>query len=108
MVEFVGLGGTSDNHRPAGLHAGKYTGASRRETLLERVTEGVDLAEQSEDLVFGCNKAADDDVLRNAKLARLEVKLLLDLVDALDERSDIDGQRLEPAALQDGAYVEQC
>ena len=99
MVEFVRLGRAGDDDGPAGLHAGENAAAPRGKAFLERIAEGVDLAEQAEHLVVGRDIAADDDVVGDAEFGGARVKIFLDLVDAADERSDIDEQRLQPALL---------
>src|ERR1700722_14137819 len=60
VIELARPGRTGDDHGPPGLHAGENTGAPRRDALFERVTERVDLVEQSEHLVIGGDVAADD------------------------------------------------
>ena len=57
--------------------------------------------------MIGCDKAADDDIVGEVELGGAGVKFFLDLVDAADERADIDDQRLQPALLQDRADLEQ-
>ena len=62
MIELVRFGRTGDDNGLARLHAGENAGAPRREALLERVTECVDLVEQPEQLVVGRDVTADDDI----------------------------------------------
>jgi len=51
MAELVGLGRAGDDDGPAGLHAGENAGTARGEAFIERITEGVDRAEQAEHLM---------------------------------------------------------
>jgi hypothetical protein len=57
--------------------------------------------------MVGRHVAADDDIVDDAEFGGVSVKFVLDIVDAADELSDIDDQRLQPALSEDRADLEQ-
>src|SRR5581483_10945345 len=107
MIELIRMSWTSDDHRPGGLHASENAGAPGRQSFLERIAKGIDLAEQSEHLGVGRHVARDDDVLGDTELIQPRVEVLLDVVESLDEGADIDDERLVPALFQDRGDIEQ-
>lgn len=90
VVEFLSQGGAGNDQRLTRLDASQDAGAPRGEAFVERVTERIDLVEQAKYAAFVRDKAGNDHVFGDAKLGGAGLEILLDIVDAADEGSDID------------------